>query len=33
MKRGMWWPIGLTGVLATTVVANIWVAVMANHET
>ena len=32
MKRGMWWPIGLTGVLAATVAANIWVAVIANDD-
>lgn len=32
MKRGMWWPIGITGVLATTVAANIWVAVLANDD-
>ena len=25
MKRGAWWPIGITTVLATTVAANIWV--------
>ena len=32
MKRGMWWPIGLAGVLAATVAANIWVAVIANDD-
>jgi nitrogen fixation protein FixH len=32
MKRGMWWPIGITGVLAATVAANIWVAVIANDD-
>ena len=32
MKRGMWWPISLAGVLATTVAANIWVAVIANDD-
>jgi nitrogen fixation protein FixH len=32
MKRGMWWPIGIAGVLATTVAANIWVAVIANDD-
>jgi len=32
MKRGMWWPIGLAGVLAATVAANIWVAVLANDD-
>src|SRR4051812_9143310 len=28
----MWWPISLAGVLATTVAANIWVAVIANDD-
>jgi nitrogen fixation protein FixH len=28
----MWWPIGITGVLAATVAANIWVAVIANND-
>ena len=32
MKRGMWWPIGLAGVLAATVAANIWVAAIANDD-
>ena len=32
MKRGTWWPISLAGVLATTVAANIWVAVIANDD-
>lgn len=32
MKRGMWWPIGITGVLAATVAANIWVMVIANDD-
>ena len=32
MKRGMWWPIGITGVLTATVAANIWVAVIANGD-
>lgn len=32
MKRGTWWPIGVTAVLATTVAANIWVAVIANDD-
>jgi nitrogen fixation protein FixH len=32
MKRGMWWPIGVAGVLAATVAANIWVAVLANDD-
>ena len=32
MKRGAWWPIGITGVLAVTVAANIWVAKIANDD-
>jgi nitrogen fixation protein FixH len=32
VKRGMWWPIGLSAVLAATVAANIWVAVIANDD-
>jgi len=28
----MWWPISLAGVLAATVAANIWVAVIANDD-
>ena len=32
MKRGAWWPIGITGVLAATVAANIWVATIANDD-
>ena len=32
MKRGAWWPISLAGVLAITVAANIWVAVIANDD-
>ena len=32
MKRGSWWPIGITAVLATTVAANIWVAVIASDD-
>jgi nitrogen fixation protein FixH len=28
----MWWPIGITGVLAATVAANIWVMVVANGD-
>src|SRR3954471_17397042 len=28
----MWWPISLAGVLAATVAANIWVAVLANDD-
>ena len=32
MKRGTWWPIGVTGVLATTVAANLWVMTIANDD-
>ena len=32
MKRGAWWPIGITAVLATTVGANIWVMVIAGGD-
>ena len=32
MKRGTWWPIGITGVLAVTVAANIWVAKIASED-
>jgi nitrogen fixation protein FixH len=32
MKRGTWWPIAITGVLATTVAANIWVMRIANDD-
>ena len=32
MKRGMWWPIGITTVLATTVAANLWVMRLANED-
>ena len=32
MKRGTWWPIGITVVLATTVAANIWVAKIASDD-
>jgi len=32
MKRGAWWPIGITAVLATTVAANIWVMRIANDD-
>jgi nitrogen fixation protein FixH len=32
VKRGIWWPIGITGVLAATVAANIWVMVVANED-
>lgn len=32
MKRGAWWPIGITALLATTVAANIWVAVIASND-
>jgi len=32
MKRGTWWPIGITVVLAVTVAANIWVAKIASDD-
>lgn len=32
MKRGAWWPIGVTTVLATTVAANLWVMRIANDD-
>ena len=32
MKRGAWWPIGITMVLATTVAANLWVMRIANDD-
>jgi len=32
MKRGAWWPIGITTVLATTVAANIWVMQIASDD-
>jgi nitrogen fixation protein FixH len=32
MKRGSWWPIAVTAVLATTVAANVWVATIANDD-
>jgi nitrogen fixation protein FixH len=32
MKRGTWWPIGITLVLATTVAGNIWVAKIASDD-
>lgn len=32
MKPGAWWPIGITGVLATTVAANLWVMRIANDD-
>ena len=32
MKRGTWWPIGITTVLATTVAANLWVMRIANDD-
>jgi len=32
MKRGAWWPIGITTVLATTVAANIWVMRIASDD-
>jgi nitrogen fixation protein FixH len=32
MKRGTWWPIGITSILAATVGANIWVMTIANDD-
>ena len=32
MKRGGWWPIAITGVLAATVGANIWMMVVASDD-
>ena len=32
MKRGGWWPIGITAVLAMTVAANVWVATVASDD-
>ena len=32
MKRGGWWPLAITGVLAATVGANIWVMVIARDD-
>jgi len=32
MKRGQWWPIAITGILATTVGANIWMITIANAD-
>ena len=32
MKRGAWWPIGITTVLSTTVAANLWVMRIANDD-
>jgi len=32
LKRGSWWPIGIAGVLATTVAANLWVATIASDD-
>jgi len=32
MKRGLGWPIGIATILALTVGANIWVAVIANDD-
>ena len=32
MKRGAWWPIGITGVLAATVAANVWVMIIATDD-
>jgi nitrogen fixation protein FixH len=32
MKRGLGWPIGVAAILAATVGANIWIAVVANDD-
>ena len=32
MKRGHWWPVAITLVLATTVAANVWVAMIASDD-
>ncbi len=32
MNRALWWPIGVATILALTVGANIWVAVIANDD-
>ena len=32
MKRGLWWPIAVAAILATTVAANIWVMMIANDD-
>ena len=32
MKRGAWWPIGVSVALATTVAANLWVMRIANDD-
>lgn len=32
MKRGLWWPIAVAGILATTVAANIWVMMIASDD-
>ena len=32
MKRGAWWPIGVAAILAATVGANIWLAVVAESD-
>jgi nitrogen fixation protein FixH len=32
VKRGAWWPIAITTVLATTVAANLWVMRIANDD-
>src|SRR5688500_20140504 len=32
MKRGLCWPIAVTGILATTVAANIWVMMIASDD-
>ncbi|MFN8579976.1 MAG: FixH family protein [Gemmatimonadaceae bacterium] len=30
MKRGMWWPIGITIVLSLVVISNVWIAIVAS---
>ena len=32
MKRGAWWPIGVAAILAATVGANVWLAVIAGSD-
>lgn len=32
MKRGAWWPIGVAAILAATVGANVWLAVVAGTD-
>ena len=32
MKRGAWWPIGVSAILAATVGANVWLAVVAGSD-